>query len=375
MEGMTIALARPAPPATEGAPVRASARPPLPPLGPAWYPAVMGTGILGTLLQTYAGRLPWGHAAAGVALVLAWTVLVLLTAGFLFRIARDRGAFTATVRDVDKIPMWGTVSMGILAVGSSTATVLPAWFPALTHVAWTVDGVLWVIGTLIGVLAALGFTARLVGGDCGTPTTVWGLAVVGPMVSATTGAALVPHLSGPGQIWLLLATIACFFLSLSVGSIVFAVAYHHHWRVTPIPLAASASAWIPLGLVGQSTAAAQSLAAQAGSLLTGPAAGHVVQQAANAYGYLMLGIGLPLVAWAIVVTVRGFLGRMPFGPGWWALTFPIGTLSLGACLLGQGTGQPILIAIGEIATLVLVGTVALCVVASVRGIATRGLAA
>ena len=360
--------------ALEAAPDRASALPPLPPLGPAWFPAAMGTGILGTLLQTYAGRVPWGHAAAVVALVLSWTVLVLLTGGFLVRIARDRGAFTATVRDVDKIPLWGTVSMGILAVGSSTATVLPAWIPALTRVAWSVDGMLWVIGTLIGVLATLGFAARLVGGDCGPPTTVWGLAVVGPMVSATTGAALVPHVSGPGQIWLLLAAVACFFLSLSLGGIVFAVAYHHHWRVTPIALAASPSAWIPLGLVGQSTAAAQSLAAQAESWLTAPAAAQI-QQAANAYGSLMLGIGLPLVAWAIVVTVRGFLGRMPFGPGWWALTFPIGTLSLGACVLGQGTGRPILLAVGEIATLVLCGTVALCLVASVRGIAQRGLAA
>lgn len=371
---MTLALARPALPATEP-PVRTTARPALPPLGPAWYPAAMGTGILGTLLQTYAGRLPWGHAAAGGALVLSWTVLVLLTGGFLIRIARDRDAFTATVRDVDKIPMWGTVSMGILAVGSSTATVVPAWWPALTRLAWTVDGLLWAVGTLIGILATLGFATRLVGGDCGTPTTVWGLAVVGPMVSATTGAALVPHLSGAGQVWLLSASVACFFLSLSVGSIVFAVAYHHHWRVTPIALAASPSAWIPLGMVGQSTAAAQSIAAQTQPLLSGPDAGQVLQQAANLHGYLMLGIGLPLVAWAVVVTVRGFVGRMPFSPGWWALTFPIGTLSLGAFLLGRGTGLAILVSVGEVATLVLCGTVTLCLVASLRGIAQRGLTA
>ena len=370
---MTLTLAYPTLPTTQSTPTRTTA---LPPLGPAWFPAVMGTGILGTLLQTYAGRLPWGHAAAVVALVVAWTVLVLLAGGFLLRIARDRDAFTATVRDVDKVPMWGTVAMGLLAVGSSTATVVPATWPGLTGAAWAVDSVLWMIGTLVGVLTALGFAARLVAEDCGRPTTVWGLALVGPMVSATTGAALVPHLAGPGRIWLLLATVGCFFLSLVAGSIVFAVAYHHLWRVSPIALAASASAWIPLGMVGQSTAAAQSIATQAqAQSLAAPGTAQVIQQAAHAYGFLMLGIGLPLVAWAVVVTVRGFRGRMPFSPGWWALTFPIGTLSLGACLLGQGTGLGILVGVGEFATLVLCGTVTLCLVASVRGIAQRGLAA
>ncbi|QGF22824.1 TDT family transporter [Raineyella fluvialis] len=371
MSGVTVSLARPVPPATGSpcAPVAA-----LPPLGPSWYPAVMGTGILGTLLQTFAERLPGAQAMAGVAMVLAWTVLIVLTAGFLRRVAHDRRNFTVTVRDTDKAPMWGTVSMGLLAVGSCTATVVPAWWPELTSTAWLLDGVLWSIGTLIGLLAALGFGARLVGRDCGAPTTVWGLAVVGPMVSATTGAALVPRLVGSAQIWLLMTTITCFFLSLCLGTIVFTVAYHHHWRVAPIALVASASAWIPLGMVGQSTAAVQSIAAQAKPLLALPVV-HIVQQAANAYGYLMLGVGIPLVGWAVVVTGRGFLLRMPFSPGWWALTFPIGTLALGAVLLGRGTGQPFLTTTGEAATLILAGTVTLCLIASIHAVARRGLTA
>ncbi|WOP19063.1 TDT family transporter [Raineyella sp. LH-20] len=346
----------------------------LPPLGPAWYPAAMGTGILGTLLQTLAGRLPWGHVGSVALLVTCWVVLVLLTGGFVGRILRDSRAFTETVRDVATVPLWGTVAMGLLAVGSCTATVVPAWWPGLTRTAWAMDGVLWVLGTLIGLLTALGFGARLVGSDCGAPTTVWGLAVVGPMVSATTGTGLLSHLAGPGRIWLLLVTVGCFFLSLCVGTIVFAVAYHHHWRIAPIALAASPSAWIPLGMVGQSTAAAQSIAAQAAPALTGPAAA-VIHRAADAYGVAMFAVGLPLVGWAIAVTVRGFLRRMPFSPGWWALTFPIGTLALGATLLGQGTGSALLAGVGEVGTVVLCGTVLLCAVASVRALATRGLAA
>ncbi len=345
----------------------------LPPLGPAWYPAVMGTGILGTLLQTSAERFPGAHPAALVPLVLSWGLLVVLTGGFAARIARDRAAFTTTVRDVGTAPLWGTVAMGVLSVGSCTATVVPAWWPGLAEVAWRVDGLLWVVGTVVGTVTALVFAARLVARDCGAPTTVWGLAVVGPMVSATTGAALVANLAGPARVWLLLVAIGCFFLSLALGGVVFAVVYHHHWRVAPIPLAASASAWIPLGMVGQSTAAAQSIARAARPLLAGPTA-DAVQRAANLYGGVLVVLGLPLVAWALVVTVRGFRGRMPFSPGWWALTFPIGTLALGAWQLGHGTGVSVLTGLGELGTLALCGTVALCLVASARAIAGRGLA-
>ena len=98
----------------------------------------------------------------------------------------------------------------------------------------------------------------------GAPTTTWGLPIVPPMVSATTGSALVPHLATrEGQLLLVITTVACFFLALVLGLVVFAVAYRHHWRVAPLPLAASTSAWIPLGVVGQSTAAAQAIAVQA----------------------------------------------------------------------------------------------------------------
>ena len=65
---------------------------------------------------------------------------------------------------------------------------------------------------------------------------------------------------------------------------------------------------------------------------------------------------------------------MPFAPGWWALTFPIGTLALGATLLSRGTGIGALMWLGTFGTLVLVGTVTLCLFASSFSIARRGMA-
>ena len=263
------------------------------------------------------------------------------------------------------------VSMGVLAVGSATATVLPSWVPALADVAVVLDGIGWVLGTALGLATAVGFTVLLIRSDAGAPTTVWGLAVVPPMVSATVGAGLVAHLPSPGlQLSLLLVTAACFVLSLTLGAVIFTVAYHHHWRVAGLAVAASTTAWIPLGVVGQSTAAAQAMAGSAGPLLPATLAA-ALQDVANDYGVLMLGLGVPLAAWAVAMTVRGFRRRMPFVPGWWSLTFPIGTLALGAHLLGVGTGLTGFLVAGVVLVVVLAGTWTLCAVATARAVATR----
>ncbi|MDO5080541.1 TDT family transporter [Buchananella hordeovulneris] len=339
------------------------ARPPLPPPGPVWFPSVMGTGILATLLQLHAGRLPGAGGAAVVALAVAWGLLLFLTTAFAARSVARPSSFVATLRQPALVPFWGTVAMGILAVGSATATVLPAHFPALADWAWRVDRALWLTGTAIGVVAALGFGVRLVGTELGRPTTGWGLAVVGPMVSATTGALLVPHVPASQAPYFWCAAALCFCLSLFLGLVVFAYAYHHHWRVAPVPLVAACSSWIPLGMVGQSTAAVQALAGQGAALMT-PPLGAALAHLANWYGWGMFALGIPLVAWASLVTVRGFARGMPFTPGWWALTFPIGTLALGATFLAVGTGLPAFTWLGAAVTVVLTGTVSFCLVAS-----------
>lgn len=339
----------------------------LPPLGPAWFPAAMGTGILATLLQLAADRVPLAHAGALAVFGVAWGVLGTLVVGFALRVRGDRAVLVASVRDLAQAPMWGTVAMAFLAVGSATATVVPATWPGLTGAAWALDGAMWVVGTLLGLGTAIGFTLRLIRADGAVPTTIWGLAVVGPMVSATTGAALVPH-AGPLSGALLAVATACFATSLLLGAPLFAVAYHHHWRVAPLALSATCSAWVPLGLVGQSTAAAQALAGQAGTVLA-PASVQAAQAAAAAYGVVALSVGVPLIGWALRVTVRGFAAHMPFTPGWWALTFPVGTLALGATFLGHSLGSAALGLAGLVLTGALVGTVSLCGLATLAALA------
>ena len=96
---------------------------------------------------------------------------------------------------------------------------------------------------------------------------------------------------------------------------------------------------------------------------------------ANVYGIAMLSCGVPLIVWATVVTVRGFRRGMPFSPGWWALTFPIGTVCLGLHGLEGGTGVRAFGIASDLVCLVLLGTWTLCTVATVRAVWSRRPAA
>lgn len=346
----------------------------LPPAGPAWYASIMGTGILSSLLHIHAPQLPGANYVAIVLLAVSWVLLLGVSGCFLRRIIADSKALTSTLRDATVLPLWGTVSMAILSIESATFIVVPSFWPQSIHAVIILDMTMWVIGTTLGWLTALGFVAVLVHRDLGPPTTVWGLPVVPPMVSATTGSALIPFLhSDAAKFIVMVLCAACFFFALFLASIIFSLCYRHHWGYEPPSLVASASAWIPLGIVGQSTAAAQAMAAQAEHALI-PAAATTAHEIADIYGFGMMLLGVPLIIYATAATVRGFQGKMPFTTGWWAMTFPIGTLSLGCYFLGTQTNSEFFSAAGLAFCLVLVCTWTICTVATLRALYQSKLA-
>ncbi|WP_131800752.1 TDT family transporter [Rothia kristinae] len=301
----------------------------VPPAGPGWYGAVMGTGILANLSFTH-----WGLVPAVPILVIGWVVLLWLSVGFTARCLRDPSVLRASVADPGQLPAWGMVSMGILSVGSATSVVLPALDASLTHAAWSVDWVMWILGTALGLFSWVAFALMLTAKDCGRPHFTWGLPIVPPMVSATTGAALMAHT--PNELTRMLVCVisaGCFFAALSLGISIFGIAYHHRWLRDPLGHDAAATTFIPLGVVGQSTAAAQALVTAARGFLH-PDAVEALHQIAHAYGVIMLAIGSPLLVWAMVKTYSAWAHGAGFVPGWFATTFPVGTCALGAHLMG-----------------------------------------
>lgn len=349
---MTLALSvRPSPPGVAAVP--------LPPPGPAWFPAVMGTGILASLLATTGD-------AAGVApralLALGWALALTLAAGWVRHCLRHPGAAGASVLDPTQVPAWGTVSMGVLSLGAATLAVLPGVDPALAGAAVGLDAAAWLAGTALGLATTLRFAALLLATPTrralGPPTPAWGLPVVPPMVSATVGAGLAPHLPPGTRPAMLLVAVGCFLLALALGVAVFALSYLHHALVEPLPMTLAVATWIPLGIVGQSTAAAVAIATLAPGL----------RAAATAYGVVMLVVAVPVVAHAARSTARGLRARIPFTPGWWALTFPVGTLALGSHLLGRATGWELVSTLAQACLLALVCTWTFCVVATARAL-------
>lgn len=339
----------------------------LPPAGPAWFSCVMGTGILALLVQLHLGGTAIGSWAAALWLALAWTLLIGLSVGFVRHCRLDRTALRLSISDPTRATAWGTVAMGILSVGAATLKITAAHGDRLAALGQTVDLVLWSLGTVLGFVTAVGFGLLLIRRDCGRPAMTWGLPVVPPMVSATTGATLAPMLPAPWHVLCWLVSAVAFLVAAILGLVIFAAAYHHHLRTAPIPIVASATSWIPLGVVGQSTAAAVALFTAAEPALRPRAAGDL-ESVVHGYGYVMLLIAVPVVWFAARTTLRGFRARMPFAPNWWSLTFPIGTLSLGAHLLSAQTGQGWVTAIGWVALAVLVGTWSLCATASLRAV-------
>lgn len=334
-------------------------------VGPTWFPAVMGTGILATCTQGLAGAVPALHVPALLLLALAWLVLAAVGGTFLLHAHRRPDRFRAGIADLAVAPFYGAVSMGLLAVGSATLAVAGPHLPATaTAAAW----VLWTGGTLLGVVTAVGHPVRLLAagpGERGAPTPVWALPVVPPMVSACGGAVLADTLPPAAASAVLLVCGGLFVLALSLGAAVFVLVYGRLARGHALPLQGSPAIWIPLGLAGQSTAAANFLLAGAGGLVP-PGALAALHELAVGYSVLALSLGAVAAGVALRVTAGALRRGMTFSLGWWSFTFPVGTMSLGLLALGTTLGAPWLLWASAAVCACLAGTVGLCLVRSAR---------
>lgn len=291
------------------------------PAGPPWWGSVMGTAILANLASLHGYPAP-----AWLILAIAWILLIAQSVGFARRVHHDRTVLTDALTIPGEATGWGMVSMGILAVGAATAQIIPD--------TWGIDAVLWTIGTILGIAITPWFCAKILTHRAGQPVFAWGLPVVAPMVSATGGANLSGHVPAAFELPTLVVATGCFALTLTCALPIFAYVYAHGWP----PINASVSAFIPLGVVGQSTAAAHALSQH------WERHGWHWTDAADHYGIIMACIGVCAVPWAYASLVRGLRNHMAFTPGWWASTFPIGTCCLGSWAQGwTGVSQVFLL--------------------------------
>jgi tellurite resistance protein TehA-like permease len=166
--------------------------------------------------------------------------------------------------------------------------------------------------------------------------------VVPPMVSAATGALLIPHVaSAQGRLTLLLACYAMFGISLFASVIIITqiwsrLVQHKAGSAVMVP-----TLWIVLGPLGQSVTAAGNLGTQAAHVLPAPyAAGAAVF--ALLYGVPTWGFAMLWLVLAAAITIRTVRHGMPFALTWWSFTFPVGTCVTGTIVLAARSGAEVL---------------------------------
>jgi C4-dicarboxylate transporter/malic acid transport protein len=305
-------------------------------LPPNWFASVMGTGIV-------ANSIPALGVHSGVLYDLAFAVW-LVAAGWLtvlsvltirqWRADPDLGR--GWFRDPVISQFYGAPPMAMLTVGAGTllfgqGVLGPA--PA-----FGIAVALWLLGTVAGVASAVAVPLRMISAGqvrLSDAFAGWLMPVVPPMVSAATGAALIPHLpAGHAQQTLLFACYALFGFALAASVTGIAVLWAKLLRHGTGPAKLIPTLFIVLGPLGQSITAANLLGGLAPSVLPSPY-GRAFEAFGLLYGVPVWGCAMTWLVLASVLVVRTARVNLPFSLTWWSFTFPIGTCVTGTAALAH----------------------------------------
>lgn len=327
---------------------------------PNWFASVMGTGIVAVALTGLPHAVPALTAVATGAWLLAAVLLVVLLVAF---VAHPR----SHLDDPVLAHFLGAPAMALLTVGAGTLLLGgPLLGDAL---ALRVDAVLWTLGTLLGVATAVvvpvaAITRHDLRDD--SPSGGWLVPVVPPMVSAATGALLVPHApAGEPRETLLLLCYALFGASLVAGMAMLVLLWGRLLRHGPGDPAGVPTVWIGLGVLGQSVTAAHHLGAVAPGAVPAPY-DRALGVAALLYGVPVWGFAMLWLGLCAGLTVHVVRRGMPFAPSWWSFTFPLGTVVTGTSALAATTGLVVLVVLAWTLAAALVGAWTLVAVRTVR---------
>ena len=196
----------------------------------------------------------------------------------------------------------------------------------------------------------------------------WLMPVVPPMVSAATGALLIPHMApGTGRETMLYGCYAMFGLSLVASLIIITLIWSRlallrHVRHRPGADAVDRAR--PARPIHHRRRTSRD-----GNAAHGGGAGNrrgmnvfAILFGVPVWGFAVLWIGL-----ATSLTVRTLRRGMPFALTWWSLTFPVGTFVTGTSQLAAHTGLPAFKIAAAVAYVGLLSTWLLVAVRTARG--------
>jgi C4-dicarboxylate transporter/malic acid transport protein len=333
-------------------------------LTPNWFASIMGTGIVAVAAASLPMQFPGLRFGATVVWALAAVLLVALTIATALHWIRYRDAASRHHLNPVTSHFYGAPPMAFLTVGAGSLLLGKDWIGLPAAV--TADWVLWSIGTVTGLASAalvpyFAFTRHENKPDAAFGG--WLMPIVPPMVSASTGALLVPYApSGQARETLLWSCYGFFGLSLVTSLVVITLIWN---RLVQHKVGAAGmvpTLWIVLGPVGQSITAVNLLAAGATSAVN-PGTARALLVVALVYGFAMLGFALLWTVIALAITIRTARKHLPFTLTWWSFTFPVGTCVTGLNGLALHSG---LVVVAVLAVIYYAGLVGVWFIVAVR---------
>ncbi len=336
--------------------------------GPNWFASVMGTGIVATAGATLPIHIPGLHVFTRIVWMAAAVLLVVLIIAVTVQRVRHPSASRSHARNPQMAHFYGAAPMALLTVGSGALLIGKDLIGE--RIAVDLAWVLWSAGTVGGLFTAatipfLMFTQLNVEPDAAFGG--WLMPVVPPMVSAATGALLIPHMApGTGRATMLYGCYAMFGLSLFAALIIITMIWSRLALYGTSGTARVPTLWIVLGPLGQGITAAGLLGAHAGAAVPAELA-DAMNVFAVLFGVPVWGFAVLWIVLATELTVRTLRRGMPFALTWWSLTFPVGTFVTGTTQLANHTGLPAFAVAAVVAYVGLLGTWALVAVLTTRG--------
>ncbi|EHB49773.1 C4-dicarboxylate transporter/malic acid transport protein [Mycolicibacterium rhodesiae JS60] len=337
-------------------------------IGPNWFASVMGTGIVATAGATLPVHM-WGlRGFAEVVWVIAAVLLVILIALVGVHWLRHPTVARTHARNPQMAHFYGAPAMALLTVGAGATLVGRDLIGE--RLAVDLDWVLWTAGTIGGLFTAVSipflmFTQHNVEPDAAFGG--WLMPVVPPMVSAATGALLIPHMApGSGRTTMLYGCYAMFGLSLVAGFIIITLIWSRLAIYGTSGTARVPTLWIVLGPVGQSITAA-GLLGHVAPLAVEPELAEDLNAFAIIFGVPVWGFAVLWIALATSLTIRTLRRGMPFALTWWSLTFPVGTFVTGTTQLAVHSQLPAFTVAAVIAYVGLLSTWLLVAARTARG--------
>jgi tellurite resistance protein TehA-like permease len=301
----------------------------------------MGTGIVANAAAGLPILAPDLHVFAAVVWVIAVLWLLVLIAATSRHWLRHADVARGYIRDATMAQFYGAPPMALMTVGAGALLVGHSIIG--TRAATDIDWVLWTTGTLGGLLTAvtipyLLFTRYPVRPDGAFGG--WLMPVVPPMVSASTGALLIPHVAaGAGRQTMLYGCYSLFGMTLVASLIIITMIWSRLAHFGSSGTARVPTLWIVLGPLGQSITAAGLLGSQAHLAVNGPLASSM-RTFSVLYGLPVWGFAVLWIALAASLTARTSRHGLPFALTWWSFTFPVGTFVTGTTALAAYTALP-----------------------------------